>query len=224
MTGLLDTRTNSLDSRLFKVCSVIARLGLAYLFFTQIWWKLPPKFGCGTDFAFPKKAAQNFWDANGSSGLCYWMGLESIFASEPRQVLVADMHPAGLPAISVDISPLAKLNGVLLDKLFIPNIQVFGWLIWLAEFWIFLSMLLGLFTRLGALVSIGVSAQLFIGLANIPRPFEWEWSYGTIIFLSVAMLGAAAGRTFGLDAWLRRKLAGPAEGGSRLAKIGLLFS
>lgn len=224
MAELFDGHTARLDSRLYRVCMVIARLGLAYLFFTQLWWKLPPRFGCGSEFKFPKPAEQNFYDSNNSSGLCFWMGLESIYASQPRQVLVADMRPVGLPAISVSITPLANLNAVLLDNLIIPQIAVFGWLVWLAEFWIFLSMLLGLFTRLGALVSIGISLQLYIGLANIPRPFEWEWSYGAIVLLSIAMLGAAAGRVFGVDGWLRRKLAEPAEGGSKLAKFGLLLS
>jgi len=224
MINLFDSQTSRLDSWLYKICMVIARLGLAYLFFTQLFWKLPPRFGCGADFAFPKPAEQNYWESNGSSGLCYWMGLESVFASQPRQVLIADMRPAGLPTISVSITPLAQLNGILLDNLFIPQIQLFGWLIWLAEFWIFLSMLLGLFTRLGALTAIGVSLQLYIGLANVPRPFEWEWSYGTIVALSFAMLGAAAGRTLGVDAWIRRKLADPAERGNRLAKIGLLLT
>lgn len=224
MAELFDGHTARLDSRLYRVCMVIARLGLAYLFFTQLWWKLPPRFGCGSEFNFPKPAEQNFYDSNNSSGLCFWMGLESIYASQPRQVLVADMRPVGLPAISVSITPLANLNAVLLDNLIIPQIAVFGWLVWLAEFWIFLSMLLGLFTRLGALVSIGISLQLYIGLANIPRPFEWEWSYGAIVLLSIAMLGAAAGRVFGVDGWLRRKLAEPAEGGSKLAKFGLLLS
>ena len=224
MAELFDGHTARLDSRLYRVCMVIARLGLAYLFFTQLWWKLPPRFGCGSEYNFPKPAEQNFYDSNNSSGLCFWMGLESIYASQPRQVLVADMRPVGLPAISVSITPLANLNAVLLDNLIIPQIAVFGWLVWLAEFWIFLSMLLGLFTRLGALVSIGISLQLYIGLANIPRPFEWEWSYGAIVLLSIAMLGAAAGRVFGVDGWLRRKLAEPAEGGSKLAKFGLLLS
>jgi hypothetical protein len=224
MLNLFDSQTTRLDSWLYKICIVIARLGLAYLFFTQLFWKLPPSFGCGADFAFPKPATENHWEANGSSGLCFWMGMESIYASEPRRVLVADMRPAGLPNIGVNITPLAMLNGVLLDNLLIPQIRLFGWLIWLAEFWIFLSMLLGLFTRLGALVSIGVSLQLYVGLANIPRPYEWEWSYGAIVLLSIAMLGAVAGRTFGVDGWLRRKLAGPAKRGNRLAKIGLMFS
>ena len=224
MLNLFDSQTTRLDSSLYKICIVIARLGLAYLFFTQLFWKLPPSFGCGADFAFPKPAQDNYWEANGSSGLCYWMGLESVFAPEPRRVLVADMRPAGLPRIGVNITPLASLNAVLLDNLVIPQIRLFGWLIWLAEFWIFLSMLLGLFTRLGALVSIGVSLQLYVGLANIPRPYEWEWAYGTIVLLSIAMLGAVAGRTLGVDAWLRRRLAGPAKRGSLLAKIGLVLT
>lgn len=224
MLNLFDTHTTRLDSQLYKICMVIARLGLAYLFFTQLFWKLPPDFGCGADFAFPQPAAQNHWEANGSSGLCFWMGMESVYAPEPRRVLVADMRPAGLPNVGVNITPVAQLNAILLDNLFIPQIRLFGWLIWLAEFWVFLSMLLGLFTRLGALVSLGLSLQLYVGLANIPRPFEWEWSYGTIILLSIAMLGAAAGRIFGVDAWLRRKLAGSAEDSNRFAKIGLMLS
>ena len=224
MVNLFDSETTRLDTWLYKICMVIARLALAYLFFTQLFWKLPPRFGCGAEFAFPVPAEENYYDSNGSSGLCRWMGLESVFASEPRQVLIADMRSAGLPAISVDIAPLAKINGFLLDNLFIPNIRVVGWLVWLFEFWAFLSLMLGLFTRLGALAALGVSFQLYIGLANVPRPFEWEWTYGMIVALSIAMLGAAAGRTFGVDAWLRRKLAGPAEKGNRLAKIGLYLT
>ena len=224
MIKIVDESTQRVDQRFFKITMVIARLGLAFLFFTQLWWKLPPDFGCANDFAFPQPAEENYWTSNGSSGLCFWMGLESIFADKPRKVLVADMRPAGLPELSVNITPIASINGALLDNIIIPNIQVFGWIVWLAEFWIFLSMLLGFLTRLGAIVSIGVSAQLFISLANIPRPYEWEWSYGTIILLSIALLGAVAGRFFGLDAWVRKRLAEPAERGNVLAKIGLILS
>jgi hypothetical protein len=224
MLNTTDESIARFDQRIYKICVVIARLGLAYLFFTQLWWKLPPDFGCVNDFAFPQPAEENHWTSNGSGGLCFWMGLESIFADKPRKVLVADMRPAGLPNLGVNIAPLAALNGALLDSVIIPNIQVLGWILWLAEFWIFLSMLLGLLTRLGAIVSILVSAQLFIGLANIPRPYEWEWSYGTIILLSIALLGAAAGRFFGVDAWIRQQLDEPAERGNVFAKIGLFIS
>lgn len=224
MDSHFDLETPRFDTRLYKVCIVIARILLAYFFFTQLFWKLPPEFGCGDDFAFPVPAEENYYDTNGSSGLCYWMGLESIYASEPREVLIADMRYADLPKISVNITPLAKLNGILLDNLFIPQIRVVGWLVWLFEFWAFLSLLLGLFSRSGALAALGILTQLYIGLANVPRPFEWEWTYGALVAFSIAMLGTAAGRTFGVDAWLRKKLAGPAERGNWLAKIGLYLS
>ncbi len=206
MNAAADSPTATWDSRLYKICMVIARFGLAYLFFTQLFWKFPPTFGCTNDFAFPQPAAENYWTGNGSGGLCFWMGMESIYAPQSRQVLVADMRPAGLPKIAITITPIAQLNALLIDNVLIPNIQFFGWIIWLMEFWIFLSMLLGLFTRLGALVAMGVVAQLWIGLANIPRPYEWEWAYGAIFLLSVALLGAASGRFFGLDGWMRRRL------------------
>ena len=56
MTNIFDEPTQRVDQRIYKICMVIARLGLAYLFFTQLWWKLPPDFGCGDDFAFPLPA------------------------------------------------------------------------------------------------------------------------------------------------------------------------
>ncbi|MFL7867177.1 MAG: TQO small subunit DoxD [Anaerolineales bacterium] len=225
MESHFDSYTPRLDATLYKVCMVIVRLLLAYFFLTAFLWKLPNRnFGCGGEFAFPVPAEQNYYDSNGSSGLCYWMGLESIYASQPRKVLVADMRPAGLPAITVNITPLAKINGFLLDNLFIPQIRVFGWLVFLTEFWVFLSMLLGLFTRLGGLAAFGISLQLYIGLANVPRPVEWEWTYGYLVMLAIAMLGAAAGRTFGIDGILRKKLSAPAERGNRLAKFALLLT
>ncbi|MBW7884877.1 MAG: hypothetical protein H3C34_20000 [Caldilineaceae bacterium] len=206
------------DVRLQKIVIVIGRLGLAYLFFTQLFWKLPPTFGCVNDFAYPQPAAQNYWDANGSSGLCFWLGMETIYAGQPRQVLVADMKPAGLPKIGIEIQPLAQINAALLDSVVKPYLSVFGWLIWLAEFWVFISMLTGFLTRLGGLVSLGVSAQLFVGLANIPRPYEWEWSYGLMIILSILMLGLGAGRVFGLDGLLRRRFL-PLAGGGFMARL-----
>lgn len=196
------------EQTLRKTVILIGRLGLAYLFFTQLFWKLPPTFGCTNDFAFPVAAETNYWDGNGSGGLCYWMGLESIYADRFRQVMVTDMRPAGLPRIGLNITPLAQMNALMVNNVLIPGIQIFGWLIWLAEFFIFFSMLFGFLTRLGALVSIGVTLQLYVALANIPRPYEWEWSYGTMVILSIVLLGLGSGRWLGVDGWLRRRFAG----------------
>jgi hypothetical protein len=62
------------ELRLRQVILVIARVGLAYLFFTQLFWKMPPSFGCPPDFGFTTA------DASGrlqrTSGLCDWIGVE----------------------------------------------------------------------------------------------------------------------------------------------------
>ena len=80
-----------------------------------------------TTSPFPQPAAANHWTDNGSSGLCYWMGLESVFAPQDRRVLVADMRSAGGPDIGINIKPLAQANALLLDNLIIPGIRFFGW-------------------------------------------------------------------------------------------------
>lgn len=196
------------EERLRKITMVIARLGLAYLFFANIWWKMPPTFGCGDAFTFPVLNAEGKVDASKSGGgLCYWVGLESVYAPRPRTVFIADMRVVGGPRVGFDISPLAQMNALIIDNVIKPNLALTGYLIWGAEVFIALSLFLGLFTRLGALVAIGISAQLFVGLANIPSPYEWEWSYGQMVLLSLVMLGTAPGRVWGIDAWLRRRFA-----------------
>jgi hypothetical protein len=121
----------------------------------------------------------------------------------------------------MDISPLAQINAIFIDNVVKPNLGLMGYFIWGAEAWIALSLFLGLFSRLGALVAIGISVQLFVGLANIPSPYEWEWSYGQMVLLSVVMLGVAPGRIFGLDGWLRRRFG---DGQGIVAKLIRLFT
>ncbi|MCE7986465.1 MAG: hypothetical protein DYG89_35285 [Caldilinea sp. CFX5] len=196
------------EERLRKLTLVITRLGLAYLFFANIWWKMPPAYGCGDAFTFPVLTAEGKVDtSNSGGGLCYWLGLESAYASRTRTVFVTDLRPVGGPRLGVNIAPLAQINALIIDNVIKPYLGVTGFLIWAAEVFIALSLFLGLFTRLGALVAIAISVQLFVGLANIPSPYEWEWSYGQMVLLSLVMLGLAPGRIWGIDAWLRRRFA-----------------
>jgi TQO small subunit DoxD len=214
------------DLRLMQAVLVIARLGLAFIFFSGFLWKMPPRFGCANNFAFPVATAAGRPDPNGSTGLCYWMGLETVYAAQDRKVLVADTHRlfGSGEQFGVNIRPLAQLNAVFIEQVVKPNIAWFGYLIWGAEVLIFLTMLLGLFTRLGGLLAIGIALQLFIGLANIPSPYEWEWSYGQMALLAVAMFGLAPGRVLGLDALIRPRLTRSAERGNRLARLVLMLT
>jgi hypothetical protein len=215
----LTPREATWERVLRNVVVFIARIALAYLFFANLWWKLPPDFGCPKDFTFKEETTPGQYTK--SSGLCTYLGYESIFARKPREVLVADLQYARLPHIGVNIQPLAQINGAIVDNIIKPNIRVAGYVIWLAEAFIFVTMLLGLVTRLGGLVALGVSAQLMIGLANAPLPgdFEWEWGYNLMVVLSLMMIGLTPGRIFGLDALIRRWAVPAAARGSLLGKL-----
>ncbi len=197
------------ERRLQQVVIVIARLLVAYLFLVNALWKLPPNFGCKGNFAFPTATADGRPDPNGSSGLCYWIGVESVYADQRRPLLVADLQytKIGLSQFSIDIRPLSRLNGAFIDGFVKPNIAWFGYLIVGTELTIGILLLLGLFSRLGGLLALAIAGQLMVGLAGIPQPYEWEWGYIQMVLLSLLMVGLAPGRVFGLDALLRPRLA-----------------
>jgi thiosulfate dehydrogenase [quinone] large subunit len=202
--------TSRWERQLQRAVIVLARLGLGLLFFTQLGWKLPPTFGCGSDFAFTTADASG--NLKRTRGLCDWIGIESVYATRDR------------PVLGINIRPLAQLNGVFIDTVVKPNIRWFGYLIFSAEAFITATMILGLLSRLGALVAIGMSAQLLVGLAGIPNPYEWEWSYIQMVLLSILMFGLAPGRIWGLDALLRPRLAAAAARGNRVARAALLLT
>jgi uncharacterized membrane protein YphA (DoxX/SURF4 family) len=214
------------ETALRKIVIVIGRIALAYLFFTQLWWKLPPTYGCPASFEIKKDDGKGGYTK--SSGLCTYLGYESIFADKgARKFLVAELKywpQSPIKEISVDLTPLTRLNGQIIDSFIAPNLRWFGSVIWWSEFFIFASLFLGLLSRLGGLVALGVSVQLTLGLAGVPIPgdYEWEWAYINIVVMAVMMIGLAPGRIFGLDAVLRRLLKPAADRGNLLAKLLLL--
>lgn len=208
------------EERLQKVFMVLARLTLGYVFFTQLFWKMPPTFGCPADFTFTTGAITNGRaQLQRTSGLCDWIGIESVWAKAPHPVLVADMRSVGGPNLSIDIGPLAAGNGAFIDAVVKPNIRWFGYAVWGMEAFIAASLILGLFSRAGALVGFAQAMQLWVGLAGISTPFEWEWSYNWMPVLSLLLLAYAPGRIFGLDALIRPRLLAAAERGNTVAGV-----
>jgi hypothetical protein len=210
------------ERRIYAATLVIGRLGLAYLFFSQLFWKMPPTFGCPPDYAFTTATADGRLAR--TSGLCDWIGLEQVWSTRARPWLVADTGTIGGPRLAIDISPIARLNGLFLENVIQPNIRWAGWLLWGAEAFIALSLFLGLFSRLGALVSTAVSAQLMVGLAGISNPYEWEWAYNSMVLMSLLLFGAASGRILGLDAVLRRATRAAKERGNLFTRLLYLVS
>jgi hypothetical protein len=212
------TKTVAGEELVKKVVLVIGRLALAYLFFSQLFWKLPPTFGCPPDFAITTGTIEGGRiQLQRTSGLCDWIGIEAFWSTRPRPFFVTNLDNRGAPEIAIDLSWAARLNGLFIQNFVMPNIRWFGWVSWGSEAVIFISMLLGLFSRLGGLVAIGISAQLMIGLSGISTPYEWEWSYNLMVVLSLLMFGFAPGRLWGVDSWLRPRLQAAAAQGNRSA-------
>jgi hypothetical protein len=162
-----------------------------------------------------------------TSGLCDWIGIEASYADPERRFFVIP-NEYGESRFSIGLGPLVQLNGLFVEHVVQPNFGFFGWAIFSAEALIAGSLFLGLLSRGGAFLSLLISLQLMLGLAGIWDPAaqlqEWEWSYHLMILLSIVLLGAAPGRSLGLDALLRPRLSGKAESGSRLAKLLLALS
>jgi uncharacterized membrane protein YphA (DoxX/SURF4 family) len=96
------------------------------------------------------------------------------------------------------------------------HFSVFAPQVYTGEVVIAVTLMLGLFTRLGAALGALASVNLWLGLYR--HPTEWPWTYGFMILLQITLLVYRAGRSLGVDAILVRRLIAPSRrgGGSRL--------
>jgi hypothetical protein len=73
--------------------------------------------------------------------------------------------------------------------------------------------------RLVSTLAIVFVLHLWLGIYRPGSPAEWPWSY---VFLALVMFFFAlhaAGRSLGLDAWLRRHVAAVRDGSGFFGKI-----
>jgi len=97
------------------------------------------------------------------------------------------------------------LQSVLVRDIVLPNIAIFGPLVYAIEVAIAVSLILGLATRLGALLGALMAINLWLGLYNAPT--EWPWTYMFLVVLQLIYLIDPPGRNLGVDAlaWRREK-------------------
>ena len=100
-----------------------------------------------------------------------------------------------------------------LVSVMLPNWTVFGWMTLLTEMFIGATLILGLATRLGALVALGMAANITVGILSVPH--EWGWTYAMLIMFAAIFMLTGAGRSVGVDAFLVRA----AARGSRAARL-----
>ncbi len=91
----------------------------------------------------------------------------------------------------------------LVSSVIIPNFTLFAWIIFLSELLVGLSLLTGTLTRLGGGIGLLMAINLGVGLLEVPG--EWPWSYLMLAMWHGVFSATAAGRTLGVDGWLRRR-------------------
>jgi uncharacterized membrane protein YphA (DoxX/SURF4 family) len=95
-----------------------------------------------------------------------------------------------------------ELQSVLVRDLVLPNIAVFGPLVYAIEVTVGASLILGLFTRFGAALGTLMAINLWLGLYNAPG--EWPWTYMFLVVIQLLFLIDPPGRSLGIDVLLRR--------------------
>ena len=100
----------------------------------------------------------------------------------------------------------------LVQHVILPNFTFFGWVTLIVEASLGAFLMIGLVTRLWALVGVGQTTAITLSVLNTPG--EWAWSYFLMLAVHVVLFATAAGRFYGLDGvlragWLRRP--GPAS-------------
>ena len=107
----------------------------------------------------------------------------------------------------------------LVTDVYLPHLNILGPIIFLAELTFAVSLILGLGVRLAGSLAIIFVLHLWLGIYQSGDPAEWPWSY---IFLAMVMFLFAlhaAGRSLGLDAWLRRNVPAVRDGAGILEKV-----
>jgi uncharacterized membrane protein YphA (DoxX/SURF4 family) len=124
------------------------------------------------------EAAPTYTDnPDGSGGLRYWMGEMAKWAS-------------------------TGLQRHFVKDVVLPHFYFFAPQVYLSEVLIAVTLVLGLFSRLGALVGTLMAINLWLGLYRSPA--EWPWTYFFLIVVQIMLLVQRPGGSLGLDAILLR--------------------
>ena len=93
---------------------------------------------------------------------------------------------------------------VIIKQVFLTHFTLLGTGVWAAELLVGVMLLFGLCSRLGALLAVVLSLQLYVGLAYAPG--EWYWTYGMLVLLALALVAVPAGRRLGVDQLLHPRV------------------
>jgi hypothetical protein len=145
----------------------LIRIFVGYLWFQQLFWKMPPTFA----------------------------GLYPYIIRESQHTIIPGY---GYILQHTFLLGCTSLHSALGCTLFVPLAAG----VWTAELIVAISLMLGLFTRFGAILGSVLAFQLYVGLAYT----EWIWTYGMLVLLCLVLTAVPAGRRLGIDQWFAPRL------------------
>ena len=153
----------------------LIRIFVGYLWFQQLFWKMPP------DFA----------------------GLYSYIIRESQHTIIPGYGYILQHTFLLGCTSMHTTTGC---TLYVPLAAG----VWIAELTVAISLMFGLFTRIGAMLGSVLAFQLYIGLAYT----EWLWTYVMLVLLCLSLTAIPAGRRLGFDQWLSPRLKAAAQSNS----------
>ena len=145
----------------------LIRIFVGYLWFQQLFWKMPPTFA----------------------------GLYIYIVRESQHTIIPGYGYVLQHTFLTGCTSLHSASGC---TLFVPLAAG----VWTAELIVAISLMFGVFTRFGAILSVILAAPLYVGLAYV----DWYWIYGMLVLLGLALTAIPAGRRLGIDQWLAPRL------------------
>jgi uncharacterized membrane protein YphA (DoxX/SURF4 family) len=103
-----------------------------------------------------------------------------------------------------------EFHRAFMKDIVLPYMTIFGPIVFLAELVFAASMMLGLAVRFVGVLAIAYVLQLWLGLYG--NSSEWPWTYMFLALLMFLFALEGAGRSLGLDAWLRRNVPAVRDG------------
>jgi uncharacterized membrane protein YphA (DoxX/SURF4 family) len=103
---------------------------------------------------------------------------------------------------------MVKWASTPLQQWFVKNVVLehyhfFAPQVYALEVLVALCLIIGLFTRLGAVLGMLMAINLWLGLYRSPG--EWPWSYFFLIIIQIMFVIQRPGRSLGLDAILLQR-------------------
>jgi hypothetical protein len=151
-------------------------------------------------------------------GACWWQQslwkLPPYYTDDPA----APFGTTGLPFWMKQMADYApfKLQAWFVRDVVLPNFYLFAPIVYAAEVFIAVSLMLGIASRAGSLAGLLMALNLWAGLYVAPH--EWPWTYFFLVVIQLVFTLHPPGRSLGWDALLRM----PARERTRQARLALL--